>query len=59
MAQVARFGGDEFAVLQDDIEDTANVETLAAKIGEKLAAGRLQVRAGLLLRRAGIGLGGD
>jgi diguanylate cyclase (GGDEF)-like protein/PAS domain S-box-containing protein len=35
---VARFGGDEFAVLQDDIEDTANVETLAAKIGEKLAA---------------------
>jgi diguanylate cyclase (GGDEF)-like protein/PAS domain S-box-containing protein len=35
---VARFGGDEFAVLQDDIEDTANVETLAAKIGEILAA---------------------
>src|ERR1035437_8276849 len=35
---VARFGGDEFAVLQDDIEDTANIETLAAKIGEKLAA---------------------
>ncbi len=35
---VARFGGDEFAVLQDDIEDIANVETLAAKIAEKLAA---------------------
>ena len=35
---VARFGGDEFAVLQDDIEDTANVETLAAKIGEVVAA---------------------
>ena len=27
---VARFGGDEFAVLQDDISDTASVETLAA-----------------------------
>ena len=35
---VARFGGDEFAVLQDDIADTGNVETLAAKIGEVLAA---------------------
>jgi diguanylate cyclase (GGDEF)-like protein/PAS domain S-box-containing protein len=35
---VARFGGDEFAVLQDDIEDSANVETLAARIGEILAA---------------------
>ena len=35
---VARFGGDEFAVLQDGVEDTANVETLAAKIGETLAA---------------------
>jgi diguanylate cyclase (GGDEF)-like protein/PAS domain S-box-containing protein len=35
---VARFGGDEFAVLQDGIEDTADVETLATKIGEKLAA---------------------
>ena len=35
---VARFGGDEFAVLQDDIEDTADIETLAAKIGEMLAA---------------------
>jgi EAL domain-containing protein (putative c-di-GMP-specific phosphodiesterase class I) len=35
---VARFGGDEFAVLQDDIKDTANVETLASKIGEILTA---------------------
>jgi diguanylate cyclase (GGDEF)-like protein/PAS domain S-box-containing protein len=35
---VARFGGDEFAVLQDDISDTASVETLAAKIGKVLAA---------------------
>jgi diguanylate cyclase (GGDEF)-like protein/PAS domain S-box-containing protein len=35
---VARFGGDEFAVLQDDIADTANVETLAAKIGEVISA---------------------
>jgi diguanylate cyclase (GGDEF)-like protein/PAS domain S-box-containing protein len=35
---VARFGGDEFAVLQDDVEDTADVETLAAKIGETIAA---------------------
>jgi diguanylate cyclase (GGDEF)-like protein/PAS domain S-box-containing protein len=34
---VARFGGDEFAVLQDDIADTANVETLAAKIGEVIS----------------------
>lgn len=35
---VARFGGDEFAVLQDDIEDIVNVETLAAKIGEVISA---------------------
>src|SRR5450759_3013853 len=35
---VARFGGDEFAVLQDHIEDTVNVETLAAKIGEVISA---------------------
>lgn len=35
---VARFGGDEFAVLQDDISDTTSVETLAAKIGIALAA---------------------
>jgi diguanylate cyclase (GGDEF)-like protein len=35
---VARFGGDEFAVLQDDIGDTANVEALAAKIGEAISA---------------------
>jgi len=35
---VARFGGDEFAVLQDDIADTGSVETLAAKIGEVIAA---------------------
>ena len=35
---VARFGGDEFAVLQDDIADTINVETLAAKIGEAISA---------------------
>jgi diguanylate cyclase (GGDEF)-like protein/PAS domain S-box-containing protein len=35
---VARFGGDEFAVLQDDTENSASVETLAAKIGEVVAA---------------------
>ena len=35
---VARFGGDEFAVLQDGVEGAANVETLAAKIGQTLAA---------------------
>ena len=35
---VARFGGDEFAVLQDDISDIASVEALAAKIGDALAA---------------------
>ena len=31
---VARFGGDEFAVLQDAIADAVDVETLASKIGE-------------------------
>jgi diguanylate cyclase (GGDEF)-like protein/PAS domain S-box-containing protein len=35
---VARFGGDEFAVLQDDITDAVGVETLATKIGDSLAA---------------------
>jgi diguanylate cyclase (GGDEF)-like protein/PAS domain S-box-containing protein len=35
---VARFGGDEFAVLQDDIADTISVETLAAKIGKVISA---------------------
>ena len=35
---VARFGGDEFAVLQDDIDNTGNIETLATKIGEVVAA---------------------
>ncbi len=35
---VARFGGDEFAVLQDDVADTAKIETLAMKIGEVIAA---------------------
>ena len=34
---IARFGGDEFAVLQDDIADTANVEALASKIGEVIS----------------------
>ena len=34
---VARFGGDEFAVLQDDISNVADVETLAAKIGNVIA----------------------
>ena len=36
--QVARFGGDEFAVLQDEMEDIASAEHLATKIGEALAA---------------------
>ena len=35
---VARFGGDEFAVLQDDIADAGSIETLAAKIGETISA---------------------
>ena len=35
---VARFGGDEFAVLQDGNVDSGNVETLAAKIGEVISA---------------------
>jgi diguanylate cyclase (GGDEF)-like protein/PAS domain S-box-containing protein len=34
---VARFGGDEFAVLQDDISDSESVEALAAKLGEAIA----------------------
>ena len=35
---VARFGGDEFAVLQDGIDNRNAIETLAAKIGEVIAA---------------------
>jgi diguanylate cyclase (GGDEF)-like protein/PAS domain S-box-containing protein len=35
---VARFGGDEFAVLQDDISEASQIEALAVKIGE--AVGR-------------------
>jgi len=35
---VARFGGDEFAVLQDDISDAASIEALAAKLAEVIAA---------------------
>ena len=35
---VARFGGDEFAVLQDDVENPDNAESLAAKISEVMAA---------------------
>jgi diguanylate cyclase (GGDEF)-like protein/PAS domain S-box-containing protein len=35
---VARFGGDEFAVLQDVVANVGNVETLAVKIGTVLAA---------------------
>ena len=35
---VARFGGDEFAILQDNIADATNAETLAVKIGDILAA---------------------
>jgi diguanylate cyclase (GGDEF)-like protein len=34
---VARFGGDEFAVLQSDAHDFATAGTLAAKIGQMLA----------------------
>jgi diguanylate cyclase (GGDEF)-like protein/PAS domain S-box-containing protein len=34
---VARFGGDEFAVLQDDVETPDSTESLAAKIGEAMA----------------------
>ena len=34
---VARFGGDEFAVLQVDIADNAAVEALASKIGKVVA----------------------
>ena len=34
---VARFGGDEFAVLQENVDDIADVETLSAKIGKILS----------------------
>ncbi len=35
---VARFGGDEFAVLQDNVGSTAAVERLAVKIGEAIGS---------------------
>ena len=35
---VARFGGDEFAVLQDNVENPDSAESLAAKICEVMAA---------------------
>ena len=35
---VARFGGDEFAVLQDDIDNGGDIETMAIKIGKAIAA---------------------
>jgi len=35
---VARFGGDEFALLQEDITDVASTESLAAKICRAVAA---------------------
>ena len=35
---VARFGGDEFAVLQENVTDLSNIELLARKIGKSLAA---------------------
>ena len=35
---VAHLGGDEFAVLQDDVEDVSGMEMLATKIGDSLAA---------------------
>ncbi len=34
---VARFGGDEFAILQEEVADIGNVEALATKIGAALA----------------------
>lgn len=35
---VARFGGDEFAVLRDDVENPHSAESLATKISEAMAA---------------------
>ena len=35
---VARFGGDEFAVLQDDVDGSAAIDRLAGKIGEVIEA---------------------
>jgi diguanylate cyclase (GGDEF)-like protein/PAS domain S-box-containing protein len=34
---VARFGGDEFAILQDDVSDAGQIEALASKISEAVA----------------------
>ena len=34
---VARFGGDEFAILQDDVSDTGQIEALASKVGDAIA----------------------
>ena len=34
---VSRFGGDEFAILQEDIADVGNIEALATKVGKTLS----------------------
>jgi len=52
---VARFGGDEFAVLQDDIAELADVEALAAKIGE-VAAGPYTIQGNQVHSSASIGI---
>jgi len=52
---VARFGGDEFAVLQDDIADMADIETLAGKIGE-IVAGSFTIEGNQVHTSASIGI---
>jgi len=52
---VARFGGDEFAVLQEDTEDTASAETLAAKLG-KIVSGPYTIDGNVVSTTVSIGI---
>lgn len=52
---VARFGGDEFAVLQADLGDTSDAGSLALKIGAALAV-PIQLGGSLLRMTASIGI---
>ena len=51
----ARFGGDEFAVLQDDAADTTDIEALASKIGGAVA-GPYMIGANQVSTTASIGV---
>ncbi len=52
---VARFGGDEFAVLQENTEDTAGAEMLAAKIG-KIVSGPYTIDGNVVSTTVSIGI---